>query len=63
MTTFTRTRGLVIAFVTLRSLLVAMAVVAIYTGYALLTSPLLLPVTIGIWVSAFVMLVLAIAAK
>jgi hypothetical protein len=63
MTTFTGSRGLVLALVTLRLLLVAMAAVAIYTGYWLLTSPLLLPLTFGLWLSAFVMVALVLAAK
>ena len=63
MATVAGNRDVIFALIVLRLLLVAMAAVAIYTGYVLLTSPLLLPVTIGIWLSAIVMLVLAIAAK
>ena len=62
MATLTRTRALVAALIALRVLLVAMAAIAFYTGYALLTSPLLVPLTIGIWLSALVMLTLAVAA-
>ena len=43
MATVTGHRDLIVALIALRLLLVAMAVVAIYTGYVLLTSPLLLP--------------------
>ena len=39
-----------------------MAAIALYVGYGLLTSPLWLPLTIGIWLSAAVMVAIAVMA-
>jgi hypothetical protein len=47
----------------LRVLLVLMAVAAIATGVMLLTSPLAIPFVIGIWISAAVMVFLAVRAE
>ena len=49
--------------IVLRVLLLAMAGVAIYTGLLLLTSPLWVPVTIAIWLSAAPMIAFAVLAK
>jgi hypothetical protein len=41
--------------VTLRGLMLAMAGIAFATGLALLTSPLAVPVVVGIWISGAAM--------
>ena len=49
--------------IALRVLLIAMAVVAFYTGYTLLTSPLWVPFTIAIWLSAAPMVAIAVLTR
>ena len=57
-------RELVVSeLIALRLLLLAMAAVAIYTGYSLLTAPLWLPFTIAIWLSAAPMVAVAVLAR
>jgi hypothetical protein len=50
-------RGEIIA---LRTLMIVMAAVAVFTGVSLLTRPLAIPLVIGIWVSAAAMAFLGI---
>jgi uncharacterized membrane protein HdeD (DUF308 family) len=44
----------------LRTLMIIMAIIAVATGLFLLTSPLAVPITVGIWISAAAMVFLGI---
>lgn len=44
----------------LRTLMIIMAIIAVATGVFLLRSPLAVPITVGIWISAAAMIFLGI---
>jgi hypothetical protein len=59
----TDNRAIRIETVALRTLMIVMALIAFGTGLALLTHPLAVPITVGIWISAAAMAYLGLFGK